>query len=1663
MTSKIDASHCSTLALYKALSTMGLFAILLLGLLDILVDDKMSEALHPGIGFHPASFGLFVLVVTLSGKRQGLGLSYFPKPVWDYLARATTVFLVLLTLLRGYEHFTGNVFVWLEPILGALGLGCYTSFWTLAGLTALHWLDVHCPHNPSQYRRWFSYALFFSVVSLCLHQLSDVFLDNGHYRLDGLSAISAAWLLAFAAFLFPRTVAYKMLFDPRAPKADIISAAGLVIALSILALVEASAPYPGVALSLSAFLLLALPIVISVFRPLEIEARIARGEIDEDGASLAFVPAPRSLDVQANTATELSALERGVSALLFSAADWQRYGLQAGLTFLLAYGAILLSRTAESDIATLWWANAFLAINLLLQKDDEFIKTLTVFGLALVAANVFTGNTLKASVLFTVINATEGALIGIMARTVFGIRNTGFSVTITNFSIPRFLFGSALAMIIVGVTSLLGSAIITLGFDAGVFDNVAPWFLGASVGTFTLMPLAGGLVFEVGQRYQKLPPKIPYLGPISIAYTLGVFAFYAFVPTNGPLPVPHMVFILISAPLVMLPSLQLAGAFVFYNSTVYYTFVLSRWVGDGPVLQVPFLIMLIPLLITMAMVTRHQYARRQRAEQRALDFAPNALITLDDEGRVLSISKNAQEWFEVDAATLYGRRLLDFFENKKALSEEFEKYSQSTPSVTFEAKAIRRLSTGQELAFSGTIRGNQDSSLPYSYVVSLLDITKEHELEKEKAQLIDRSKSVILVQDMQWNTLQCSDAWVAFTGYSREETLASDFHDFLHPEDLERARDERNLLLEDGSKTEGTTTPYRLVTKSGDIKLIKLRTMLEDKSEGGRFVMTLVDITELVAAQSFNEQLLDRSRSIILTEQRDHKVVTCSEAWIELIGYSREETVGSDLASYLIPEQVEHFNKSRAKFLTGEYDDGNWTPTFVKKDGTLVYTKLNVRTDLSSGEWRVIYTIQDVTELVAARSFNEALLDKSPAIILTENKKFKIQSCSEAWVRRMGYSREETVGREFVEFFAPEQRDIVRRARAKLRDGTMDEHDFSGDLLDKHGDVMHIRMNARVDTSGGGWRLILTVTDITELEQHRRYTDTLLNRNSSIILTQGEDWKVLSCSQAWVDQLGYSREETVGHDLVEFMHPEDAEVSRTFRETNLRRLQSKSVIKNTLRFMTKSGEERIIKMQSVIEEIDGDWHNILTLVDITEIMQTQDQLAYMVEHDELTGLLSRRGMQHRFSDTNRVEDKALYVFDIDHFKSVNDCFGHEAGDALLRTLSKTMSRLSDADGDAIRLGGDEFAVIRPWYGWEDATHFGETLRQALNETKVTWNDRDIHRAASIGFAPLHMTDRLTDVLHLADILAREAKTTGRNQVLGATEVMMEDLRKRGVFIRADEIQAALENGEMHYEVQPIWNMEQGAIEGFEALIRWDKPDGTRVIPSLFIELFYEVMREKTYFDLKTQMRRDCLAKLSAFPTQYVSFNYIMEQLGYEGAAQDIIEQLESVKDHAEREIVIEISERAMAARVDTALLRKEMTTLQDAGYKIALDDFGVESSNLNRLQVFPISIVKIDKALISNITTSPIQRAMLRGLTFTFKALDTKIIVEGVETEQQADVLFIAGLYSHQGYLHARPMPPQEVEPNLANIGKTTLASELSEQQRKKDPEPEDPALGQND
>jgi EAL domain-containing protein (putative c-di-GMP-specific phosphodiesterase class I) len=394
---------------------------------------------------------------------------------------------------------------------------------------------------------------------------------------------------------------------------------------------------------------------------------------------------------------------------------------------------------------------------------------------------------------------------------------------------------------------------------------------------------------------------------------------------------------------------------------------------------------------------------------------------------------------------------------------------------------------------------------------------------------------------------------------------------------------------------------------------------------------------------------------------------------------------------------------------------------------------------------------------------------------------------------------------------------------------------------------------------------------------------------------------------------------------------------------------------------------------------------------------------------------------------------------------VNDSYGHEAGDALLSAMGQTMMRLTETVGCAARLGGEEFAIIRPWQGWDEAKEFGEALRLALEQTVVIDSARTISRTASIGIAMLRASEALSDAMHLADHLAREAKVRGRNMVCAGEEEELHTLELRGTFITTEEVQLALEAGEFYYAVQPILDVEARRIEGFEALLRWQKAGRTELSPLQFVNVFDEVTREPAFAALNSAMRKDVLGKLSDFPEAYVSFNYRLEGLAYVGASEELMGIYEVAKDSPDRVIMIELSEMALTQRGDYNVLRAELKVLGENGFMIALDDFGVESSNLNRLQELPIHVVKLDKTLIEGLTASERVRSIVSGIAMIIKSLNMKVIAEGVETNQQAQALMHHHIVIQQGYVHAKPMRPEEVVGQLSKIGADVAIGESAE------------------
>ncbi len=1419
----------AVLPAYKAIIAVATFGVWLLGFVDVFGQGLFSAELHPGLGFYSASFYLFTLVVGLAALRRGYGPTWLEGIASGKVTLGVTVVLWLLAILRTAEQlFELPYLAFLDGVFGAPSEGAFTSFWLIAFLTLLHSVDAHVAHRRSSRAAWLSYALLCAIVLLVLHHVGDLVLAIGDYDLGGLSLIASVMICSFAGFIAPEAPAVGLLYDERTPKTNGLGLVALLLALA------ATVPFGWIGydsrygLSVGALVLAGLPFALSALGSSELQKRIAAGEMTPEGVLTKFVPERRYF----GTAYSPSGIFERLSVYaVFDAPEWQRYAFQAVVTFALAYGAIALGRAADTSIAAIWWANGYLAYCLVLRPKTQWAASVALFYAVVLFVNVLVGNPLVASTVLSGVNAVEGVVIATLMVAIFGLRVHGRQLSAERIIVGSFTL-SILALIAVNAFGgFVGGGLVTFLFEGSLALNVLSWGSGGLIGSGTILMLFSGKVLEQHLGFKRLEPRIQRFGLIACLYVGTIFALYAFLPVPALLALPHMPFVVLSFLLVLLPSLYQAGRVFVVTSSIYFYVLQSRLGLDGwlTTVKLTLAITILSSIIILALIARYVSAKGREAERRALDLAPNALLTLDAQRRVLTISKNAQEWFDASEAKLEGRRIDDLFEDFTPHAQAVTDLFEANPTASYTAQVTRTLASGVTLTLEVTLQGTGDVSLPYAYVASLADVT---DLETSR-----------------------------------------------------RALETKNIEAE-GARAE-------------------------------------------------------------------------AEAWLQV-------------------------------------------------------------------------------------------LESSPSATLLRDSSFIIRNASDGWTRMTGFSRDETIGRDFVSFLVEEEQDRAREARQvalKAMQTGGDEAVNTWTLRTNSGAKLQVTImgNAVAGPTAQETMFVSSVTNVTELAMQKALADTLLNRNAAMIISQSDDWKIQTCSDAWTNQLGYTREETVGHDLAEFMEPEDAVISKEFRETLKSQKASKNAVRNTLRFRTKAGELRQIELQSVVEELEGSLRNIITLVDVTDMMRTQHQLQMLVERDELTGLYSRRGLKERFSDGKRKKTAGVYIFDLDHFKSVNDSYGHEAGDALLSAMGQTMTRLTEAGGYAARLGGEEFAIIRPWQGWEEAKEFGEALRLALEQTVVVSGGRTISRTASIGIAKLGTSEDLSVAMRLADDFAREAKLRGRNRVCAGEEKELHALALRGTFITAEEVQLALEAGEFYYAVQPIWNVGDRRIEGFEALIRWHKADGTVLSPLQFVSVFDEVTREPAFAALNTAMRKDVLAKLSDFPEAYVSFNYTLERLSYVGASKELMGIYGSAKDFPGRVIMIELSEMALSKRGDYNVLRAELKALGENGFMIALDDFGVESSNLNRLQELPIHVVKLDKTLIDGFTSSERVRLIVRGIGMIVRSLNMKVIVEGVETTQQAQALMHYHIVTQQGYVHAKPMRPEEVVGQLSKIGADVVIGESAE------------------
>lgn len=450
---------------------------------------------------------------------------------------------------------------------------------------------------------------------------------------------------------------------------------------------------------------------------------------------------------------------------------------------------------------------------------------------------------------------------------------------------------------------------------------------------------------------------------------------------------------------------------------------------------------------------------------------------------------------------------------------------------------------------------------------------------------------------------------------------------------------------------------------------------------------------------------------------------------------------------------------------------------------------------------------------------------------------------------------------------------------------------------------------------------------------------------------------------------------------------------------------------------------------------------VLTLRDVTEQRALERELKHRAFHDALTGLPNRvlflDRVQQALARASRTGTVAGVLFiDLDDFKVVNDTMGHSIGDELLVAVARRLTRTLRAPDTPARLGGDEFAVLvedarEPAAVETLASHvvraFAEPFELSSGESTVF---------ASIGVATSEHGDGAEELLRHADIALYAAKAAGRRQWSSFQPGLHEGMLERHT------VQASLEEAfhdtpgtEFSLLYQPMIELATGRVCGLEALVRWPGSRQGLVLPDQFIGLAEETGHivqlgawalDRAVTDMMSWQHR-----FGTGSGLHVSVNVSARQFRDPGFV-DSVRKVLDLSGLAPECLVLELTESVLMGRNDRIVA--ELDTLKDLGVRLAIDDFGTGYSSLSYLRDLPIDVVKIDKSFIDTMTTSPQELALVEGIVRLAQTLGLQVIAEGIESEEQRDLLVRMQCPLGQGYLFAPPLEYSDVEQLFAPL-----------------------------
>jgi diguanylate cyclase (GGDEF)-like protein/PAS domain S-box-containing protein len=961
---------------------------------------------------------------------------------------------------------------------------------------------------------------------------------------------------------------------------------------------------------------------------------------------------------------------------------------------------------------------------------------------------------------------------------------------------------------------------------------------------------------------------------------------------------------------------------------------------------------------------------------------------------------------------------------------------------------------------------------PVRSIGTILDITERREAETALAQSEKRYRALVeTISEMIWETdiggtlTYVSPAVERIVGCRPEEVLGKPYTVLLSPYEamhiVERAR---KIVEPDGSiraletsvlRTDGVEVPVEAsvtpVVEAGNV--VGYRGVTRDISERKRTEATLKQ-SEVQLANA-----LELSRAAPWEYDVATNLFTFNDIFYAIFGTTADEVGGYQMTPEAYAERFVY--PADIPTVAGEVQIALETsdPDFSREihhrfnyaNGDIGMIAVNIRV-VHDENRRTVKTYgvnQDITkrkrleeELIVSRALAATAVECSLEGVLIVDTAMRVITYNRVFLEMWRIPRELAAGGDdaaLLQFVASELDDpdgfiarvrhlydtpaeIARHEKFELNDGRVFDRDCVP-LYDENGKYL-----------GRAW-FFRDITESMLIEQAIRQSEENFRAifatvREGIFVTEPDTGKFIEVNPSGCRMFGYSRDELIGADIGMIS---SGEPPYTLEDAVRDRHDTLTDEPTEFDWHCRTRDGRLFWAAVSLQHGMFRGRNLIfaTLWDITERKKAEATILQMACYDPLSGLLNRRvfmeALDRAIAHTSRTNDYlAVLYLDLDHFKDVNDILGHRAGDLLLEEVSRRLRDTVREDDTVARFGGDEFAVLMSQIpDPEDAAVLAQKLVGVL-AAPYTVHGNEVRCGTSIGIATYgeDSPDAESLITH-ADVALYRAKAEGRGTFQFFTEAMDHEVKARVSL--ANELRAAISNGQLELYYQPQVQFDTGNIVGLEALVRWNHPRKGLVGPSEFIEA---AERAGLIIDLGRWVMQSACRQARA----WLDMQLVPKLVSVNISALQFKSSAELEKDIAQTLIENRLAPQMLELELTETVLmdasrrhREVLERLRDRGIRIAIDDFGTGYSSLDYLRKFHVDRIKIAQNFVCDLENAPGERAIVRAAMGLARELGLGVIAEGIETKEQLLLLTSWGCREGQGYYFARPLPVAEM------------------------------------